>query len=88
MNSCKGRGGLVLEALCVRSIVRPCSAEYTRVSLVFMSEAAGTDGNSNRTLSEEVSFVPIRNSTAPVFSRIDRLLLRSSVRFQFSRACL
>lgn len=50
------------KVLC-RSIVRPCSTECTRVSLVFMSEQAGIDGNSNRTVFEEVSFVPTQHSS-------------------------
>lgn len=50
------------KVLC-RSIVSPCSTECTRVSLVFMSEQAGIDGNSNRTVFEEVSFVPTQHSS-------------------------
>ena len=50
--------------------------------------AAGTDGNSNRTLPEEVSFVPIRNSTAPVFSIINlRTTIVRAISI-LSRACL
>lgn len=65
MNSCKSVCGTLeggSKVLC-RSIVRPCWTECTRVSLVFMSEEAGIDGNSNRTVFEEVSFVPTRHSS-------------------------